>query len=217
MADQTQWRQDDRGNWQYRASDGYWYAGEGPPAPGLQQDTQSGQWYQQAPDGTLHTYGPSPGEGDDGYDRDQPVTAGPVGAWFAIIAGVLLTISAFLPWLSASSSLASISRSGFQLGANDGFSADGVIALALGVVTVGIGIARLTNSRMPRWLTRSTIVTGIGAGLLFASDIGSVVAWERGINDAHPQLFTAQVGIGLILLAVAAGVAVVAGLVLRRS
>ena len=85
----------------------------------------------------------------------------PAGAWLAIIGGLLIGISAFLPWLTATALIDHVSRNGFQLGNNFGFSADGVVCIILGVVTVLVGIARLTNSATPRFLQRSAIVTGI--------------------------------------------------------
>lgn len=46
IADQVQWRQDDQGNWQYRASDGYWYAAPTPPVAAKESPPAADPRYQ---------------------------------------------------------------------------------------------------------------------------------------------------------------------------
>ncbi len=72
-------------------------------------------------------------------DRDRSAPTGDlaVGAWLAIAAGCLMVVGCLLPWVSfTTDSAASLQRHAFQFGPNLGFSADGVIGVGLGLVTV---------------------------------------------------------------------------------
>jgi hypothetical protein len=110
--------------------------------------------------------------------------------------------------------LGTINRNGFQLGPNDTLTIDGPICLILGVVTVVIGITRLVGSEMPALLQRSSIVTGIAAGILIAlnwSGVHSIVVRVQNAGAA------AAIGYGYWICAIGAAVAIVAGLVLRSA
>lgn len=141
----------------------------------------------------------------------------PVGACLSMGAGALIAVGMFLPWIS----LAVLGRSGpsrnaFQLGAvNVTFSIDSVIALALGVVAVVVGIAGLTNSALPRFIQRSPIMVGIGAGVLAATRLPELNALVNNANTALKRLGSATIGPGFYMVAVGAGLAVIAGLILR--
>lgn len=63
-----------------------------------------------------------------------------------------MALGAFLPWIQETPFL---TRNGFQLGSNMSFTIDGVIALGLGLVTIAIGISRLTKAPLPRGLQKS--------------------------------------------------------------
>jgi hypothetical protein len=52
--------------------------------------------------------------------------------WVLIVAGALVAIGSLLPWEQASTGFVSITRNGFQLGANLSFSTDGLVVMALG-------------------------------------------------------------------------------------
>ena len=140
----------------------------------------------------------------------------PAGAWLAIIGGLISGIGSFLPWFSATVPLlGTLNRNGFQLGSNDSFSADRLIAILLSIVTIIIGIARLTNSSMPRFIQRSSIVTGIVLIIVGASDIGSVNTMVKNVENGSSSVL-ASIGFGLYLVIVGGVVALVGGLVLRR-
>ena len=140
----------------------------------------------------------------------------PAGGWLAIIAGALMVFGSFLPWVTEHTFLVTVSRNAFELGSDSGFSIDGVICVALGIVTAVIGIARLTRSAMPRLMQGSPIITGIAAALLVANRAPSINDLAREINSSSNGLATASIGYGLWTVAVGAAVAIVAGLTLPR-
>ena len=111
--------------------------------------------------------------------------------------------------------LGTYNRNGFQLGADASFSVDGLIAVVLGVVTIVIGIARLTGTAMPRFLQRSSIVTGIALVILGASDVASVSNMVQNVKSQSSAVI-ASVGFGLYIVIFGGVVAIVAGLILRQ-
>ena len=142
----------------------------------------------------------------------------PVGACLSIVAGALIAAGVFLHWTSVTFGGLGASQNAFQLGAfNESFRIDGVIALALGVVAVVIGIAGLTNSALPRFIQRSPIIVGIGAGLLVATRLSALNALVNADNLGLKRfgLGHASIGPGFYMVAVGAGLAVIAGLILR--
>jgi hypothetical protein len=141
----------------------------------------------------------------------------PVGTCLSIGAGALIAVGVFLPWISLTVlGRSGPSRNAFQLGAVDvTFSLEGVIALALGVVAVVIGAAGLTNSALPRFIQRSPIIVGIGAGVLGATRLSELNALVNNANPALKGLGSASIGPGFYTVAAGAGLAVTAGLILR--
>lgn len=137
----------------------------------------------------------------------------PVGAWIAIIGGGLSIIASFLPWVSATAFIVSISRNAFQLGAGNGFSPDGVILVLLGVISIVIGIARLTNSIIPRYIQRSPIVLGLGVAFVAINRLPSIIDLTNG--PVNCSSCNASIGFGVYVTFVAAGLMIVGGLVLR--
>jgi len=138
------------------------------------------------------------------------------GAWLSVMSGVLMAVSAFLPWFTASLLGVTLNRNAFQLGANDGFSADGVILVVFGVITVLIGITRLSRSSMPRFVQRSPIITGIVSAAVAGDRIPSVNSLIHNIQNSDSSI-VASFGIGLYLAFVAGGVSIIGGLVLRSK
>ncbi len=134
----------------------------------------------------------------------------PVGACLAIVAGVLMAVGVFLPWISLTVlGRSGPSRNAFQLGAiNVSFSIDGVIALALGVVAVVIGITGLTNRALTRLIQRSPMIVGIGAGVLAATRLSELNTLVNNANPALKGLGNASIGLGFYMFAVGAGLAV---------
>jgi hypothetical protein len=149
--------------------------------------------------------------------QSKTLSTPPVGSWLSIVAGALIAAGVFLPWISLTAFGVGLSRNAFQLGAiNVSFSIDGVIALALAVVAVVIGIAGLTDSALPRFIQRSPIIVGIGAGGLAATRISALNTLVSNANPALKGGFgNASIGAGFYMVAVGAGMAVIAGLILR--
>lgn len=200
MAD-TEWRQGPDGGWWFRGPDNQWHPSDVGPAA----EAAGG------PAGVSVEASVSPNTA--GYPPPAP---SPVGAWLGIVAGGLAAVASFLPWVHFTTGLVSVSRNGWQLGAGEGFSVDGAIVLGLGLVTVVIGIAKLTRSATPRYMQRSPIVTGIAIAALALLELPSIHTLIRNATSQDSYI-VGSVGVG-VWLAVAAGViAIVAGLVLRSA
>jgi hypothetical protein len=175
----------------WQASDGHWYPpstqpGTLPPPPDSARQTATGA----AADTT------------------------PASAWLVIAGGVLMAGGTFLPWITATSAFGSISRNGFQLGTSNGLTFDGPVTVLIAILTVVIGMTRLTQSSMPRGMQRSSIVTGIAVGLILVN------RWS-GIHDLVNQVngsgVAASVGYGYWMCAVGAFIALCGGLALRQA
>ena len=148
------------------------------------------------------------------------------GASFAMLAGVLMIVGSFLPWMTATITTFStsaffgptidtetITRNGWQLGADKGFSIDGLLILIFGVITLLIGLTRLADSPMPRYVQRSSIVTGLAAtGIMIWATVqvqDFVASRELGID--------ANVGPGPAVVFVGCFFAVIGGLILLSA
>jgi hypothetical protein len=189
LGNEALWRQTPDGRWQYRASDYNWYFGD-PNSPPPSTD---------APPAHVRASGASTAQLGDL----------PGGAWLTIIGGAMMAVGALLPWWTLTTGIVTVNRNGLQLGANDGFSIDGAIAIGLGVVAVLIGVTRLNRSAMPRLFQRSPIVVGIAGGLEMWSSID-------GTRATHvPALVTSSVGYGAWVVCIGAGIVLIGGLVLR--
>jgi hypothetical protein len=193
------WRVTPDGEKQWQGSDGYWY-------PIRDETFMAGV---QQPVRIVHSQPPPI------YGSSRTNTT-PAGGFLAVAAGVAIVIGAFLPWVSLRVGFATVSRNSVQLGANEGFSIDGVVLLGFGVIVAMIGVAALTNSSMPRWLQRSAIVPGIGAVAVclnryfpLHSDVAHATSALVGLDGA------AAVGYGIYIVAAGGFLAVLSGLILR--
>jgi hypothetical protein len=139
------------------------------------------------------------------------------GAGFAIAGGLLMGASAFLPWLTAHALVINVNRNAFQLGNRFGFSPDGLILIGLGVITITIGMARLARSTVPRYLQRSTIVTGLGALLIVFNREPPIHTVVRQLNKAGSGAVSASIGYGVWVACLAGAVAIIGGLILRAK
>ena len=110
--------------------------------------------------------------------------------------------------------LGSVSRNGFQLGVNDAVTVDGPLLALLGIVTIIIGITRLTGTAMPSWLQRSTIVSGIVAAIIIALNWTGI---HQVVESVQGSGISAAIGYGYWVCALGAVVAVVAGFILRSG
>lgn len=133
-------------------------------------------------------------------DSDQPDTT-TAGAALALVGGAMMVVGTVMPWVTAVA-IITVNRNAFQLGANDTLTLEGPIVLLFGIVTLVIGITRLRQAEMPRYFQRSSIVTGLLAGIVVALD--------------YPTNHPFEPGYGYWVCAAGALVAVVGGIVLRK-
>lgn len=138
------------------------------------------------------------------------MTRNPVvfGATMTGLGGLLIVLGSFLPWLTATVPFAgTISTNGMEGGG------DGILTLALGVLTVLIGVAQLT-ANLPARLQLSAVVTGVLTGLLAIAAYSSVqerIETAKGESD----LIVASVGSGIWTLFVGAAFAIAGGVFAR--
>lgn len=204
-----QWQQTPDGSWWFLGPDNQWHQSNIPPPPSSPPGTSpSHDWYSSGPSAV---HAPAP------RSPVPPAAAStlPAGAWMAIAAGLVMGISALLPWVTAHALFTTVNRNAFQLGDHYGFSADGAILIGLGLITITIGITRLVGAAMPRYLQRSTIVTGIGALVVALNRAPSINDLANKVNDASNGLVSASIGYGLWVTVVGGVVAVVAGFIMR--
>jgi hypothetical protein len=134
--------------------------------------------------------------------------------WTVAASGVLAALGTLLPWMTAASGFISISRNAFQMGAGESMTADGPIVLVLGLILVGIGVARLTNTAMPRFVQRSPIIAGLGIGVVLGYDYDSIHQWALSLNSSGAL---GSVGTGFWVCCVGDALAILAGIGLMNS
>jgi hypothetical protein len=139
------------------------------------------------------------------------------GALITIFGGVLLVVSAFLPWMSAHLLIAPINRNAYQLGANGGFSADGLVLTLLGLVAILIGITRSQRATLPVYVGRSPIIVGIVGVIVPLARVGSIHDLVQQVNSNGSGLVSAAVGFGVWLAIFAGVITVIGGLALRSK
>jgi hypothetical protein len=184
-----QWRESPTGERQYLADDGYWYA-----------------------DGSAIQVAPTKFQSET--SEAKSTIQG--GAILAICSGALVSIGSFLPWLSASDSFESISRNALQLGANDSFSLDGAVVMAMGFIIVAVGITRLIYRGAPRFFRGSAIVAGLvalGESIWLAHSVQQIVDHAHNVSNA----VVASIGYGTWIAIVGSALGILSGLILRSA
>lgn len=177
----------------WQAADGLWY--DPHRAPGDKWDT--------ARPAAWPTTQPTPGP-------PSPETR--QASWIVILGGVVTTVSAFLPWMTATAYGTTFQRNSLQMGANSSLSWDGIAILALGLVSVLIGISRLAQFPMPDLLAHSPTIPGLGIMGMAAYDGYKItVNWV----NPHPDL-DLSVGYGVWVCGIAGLVVLAGGLSLRK-
>ena len=131
-------------------------------------------------------------------------TGTPIGPLLGIAGGGLVSLGAFLPWLSASTALFSASRSGID-GGGDGvyFAAGGLVAALLGVVGLTQGGRRVAGL---------LVVAGI-LGL-----VGTYVEWQS-ISERLAALddnVLGSIGIGIWAIGTGSALTILAGVAAER-
>jgi hypothetical protein len=134
--------------------------------------------------------------------------------WVLIVAGALVAIGSLLPWEQASTGFVSITRNGFQLGANLSFSTDGLVVMALGVIAALIGITRLTSRSFPRWLNGSPFVLGAVILVFGIVDERSLANTVNGLRASYLS-GAYSVGYGIWLVIAGGAIIALAGLLGR--
>jgi hypothetical protein len=134
--------------------------------------------------------------------------------WVLIVAGALVAIGSLLPWEQASTGFVSITRNGFQLGANLSFSTDGLVVMALGVIAALIGITHLTSRSFPRWLNGSPFVLGAVILVFGIVDERSLANTVNGLRASYLS-GAYSVGYGIWLVIAGGAIIALAGLLGR--
>jgi len=188
-----------------------WYPD--PSDPSLQRYFNGTEWTDlptPPPVGTVTQTSPPSNKGGPTFE-DDPRT---VLCWTVVAAGALVAIGSLLAWMTASAGIISISRNAFQMGDHESMTADGPIVMVLGLILIGIGIARLTNTSMPRFIQRSPIIAGLGAALVLGYDYHSIRQWAESINSSRAL---GSVGTGFWVCCVGDALAIAAGIGLMSS
>lgn len=134
--------------------------------------------------------------------------------WTVVVSGVLVAVGTLLAWMTATTGFISILRNAFQMGDHESMTMDGPIVLVLGLILIGIGVARLTNTAMPRFVQRSPIIVGLGIGVVLGIDYQSIHQWAQSVNSG---VAIASVGTGFWGCCVGDVLAIVAGIGLMSS
>ncbi len=125
------------------------------------------------------------------------------GGVLFLIAGGLVVLGSFLPWISATAAfIGTISRNGIDGG-------DGVITVGLGILTGLFGVSLLARSGRPSVARVGALFIGLITLYLALVEIGSASARAREITNDYA---TGQVGAGLYVIALGAILAIIAAL-----
>jgi hypothetical protein len=108
-------------------------------------------------------------------------------------------VGSFLPWVTVSTILGTLSRSGV-----DG-NGDGILSAGLGIAAAGFGVALL--SRQKRWLSVALAIVGVLGALLVYYEVTDI---QGRLGDLESAL--AAVGIGLWMVGAGAVVTLAMGL-----
>jgi Zn finger protein HypA/HybF involved in hydrogenase expression len=220
------WRTNPSNEWEWEAKDGSWQPQATAPrvssrtASLVWRQNPSGEWEWRADDESWHPADVAPiqfamGDGSrEDVDHEEGDST-PAGAAMAVLAGVLMVVGSFLPWFTAHLGFSTLSRNGYQLGNHYGFSIDGVLVLAFGVISIAIGVSWFTRSQMPWWIWRSPVVVGLACVAVVILRIPGINGLARNVQSAS-SLVTAGTGIGVIVSIAGGVLSVVAGTVLRK-
>lgn len=123
-----------------------------------------------------------------------------IGGGAIIVGGAMMVAGSFLPWLTASTGFATMSRGGMDGG-------DGILIVIAGGVAVGAGVASLMSGNFA-----NSVVAGLAAvigGFVGFIDFQDVQERLSGMGDN----VIAEVGIGLWLIMAGAVVAVIGAVI----
>ena len=134
--------------------------------------------------------------------------------WTVVASGALVVLGSLLTWMTATAGIISISRNAFQMGDHESLTPDGPLVMVLGLSLVGIGVAHLTSTSMPRLVQRSPIIVGLGIGLVLGYDYRSIHDWALSLNSSGAL---GSVGTGFWVCCVGDALALLAGIGLMSS
>lgn len=137
-----------------------------------------------------------------------------------MIGGVLLVIAPFLPWLSVSGTifLGEVDLNAFQLGDiahGSSFTWDGVELVALGVLTLGVGVIRLTTVALPKAILHGTVLLGLLAGSICINRYRLMNHAVDVVNTKY-AFVSSLIESGLYVAIFGSVGAILAGLIVRR-
>lgn len=155
----------------------------------------------------------SPATSDVSYVAPLP-NSRTVLSWAILGGGVMIAAGTLFAWLTATTALISVSRDAFQLGANESLTADGPIVLVLGLMTMAIGIASITDSAMPRFSQKYALILGLAAAVYLGIEYRSVHNW---VNQVSSSYATASIGTGYWICCIGALITMIAGASILRS
>ncbi len=136
----------------------------------------------------------------DGSEPEKVPSSGRMNwNWLLVVGGALMALGSFLPWDQASAFLIQISRNGMQLGANRGFSVDGLATLLFGIGAAGAGWARLNAGVTPRIARWSPPWLGLAGIVISGWDLHEISNFDNTIKSAA---VSASIGYGLWLVLV---------------
>jgi hypothetical protein len=155
------------------------------------------------------------------YDREPPGESAPGGlgvkgmdvSWLVLLGAAVLIIAAFLPWFTASAAFVSVSRNAFQLGQDEGFSIDGLVMVAAGIVAGLVAIAHLRHTTLRvKW---SAIVAGLVAAIWAGFDVANIN--QSLVDPVKAKGGVASVGFGVWLAVIGGVVTALAAIAMRRE
>lgn len=156
------------------------------------------------------SHAPQPPPAYGGYSAYAPKAPRPIReiSWLLLAGACLAVLGALLPWISASSGLASVSHNGIQNGSTDGWA-----GIVVGVIIVVWELVFLSGQQIPG--RKTAVMQGIlaiivgGIGIYDVSDISNRVDTFNSTVGG-----TASVGIGVYVMVIA-GVVLLIGAIWR--
>jgi hypothetical protein len=132
------------------------------------------------------------------------------GLVLALVAGGLIALGSFLPWITATAALVgTLTRSGLDSGG------DGLVTLGIGIGIAVAAIIALSTSGAITAARVLAVLLGIGAVVVGVVDIGNVNDRIQAITSSSSAI--ASVGMGLYAVVLGGVIAVIGGLIARPA
>lgn len=177
------------------------------PLPWVQVPTQRTEPFEQQPPivpphwappaGLEHPYPSRPPQAAKTFDSLALIT---------LFGGALTALGSFMPWVNISAPFVSLTKSGME--------ADGRITLILGLISIGIGIARLAT-RTPVAVQLIPVLPGLFTTLIASLDLADTQARMASIPHLGTYVY-ASVGGGMYAVLIGGILTLVGGFAVRR-